>query len=154
MNNVSMDTKEKHSILLEVAKKTKKQEPKIFPALMLVDKEAFESCGQTNTKFIMKQFWNSPNNKILLAKKSDTQAIVGYAIFSVSEIKDARLGNKRIPSVYLLRIGVRINSQRQGIGRKLVTYLLDTYPEHALSLDVSTDNVTAVAFYRRMGLRI
>ena len=49
---------------------------------------------------------------------------------------------------------MRINSQRQGIGRKLLTYLLETYPQHALSLDVSTDNETAVAFYRRMGLKI
>ena len=31
--------------MIEVTKKSKKQEPKIFPSLMLVDKEAFESCG-------------------------------------------------------------------------------------------------------------
>jgi ribosomal protein S18 acetylase RimI-like enzyme len=155
MNNVTLSTpKKQHSISIEVAKKSKKQEPKVFPSLMLVDKEAFESCGQSNTKFIMKEFWNSPNNKILLARKSDTKSIVGYAIFSVCELKDPRLGNKRNNSVYLLRIGVRINSQRQGIGRKLLSYLLSTYPEHALSLDVSTDNMTAVAFYRRMGLKI
>jgi ribosomal protein S18 acetylase RimI-like enzyme len=79
---------------------------------------------------------------------------VGYAIFSVCELKDSRIGNKRIDSVYLLRIGVRINSQRQGIGRKLLSYLLETYPNHPLSLDVSIDNDSAVAFYRRMGLKI
>jgi len=28
-----------------IVKKTKKQEPKIFPSLMMVDREAFESCG-------------------------------------------------------------------------------------------------------------
>ena len=55
-----------------IVKKTKKQEPKIFPSLMLVDREAFESCGQTNTKFIMKEFWGSVNNKILIARKRDT----------------------------------------------------------------------------------
>ena len=96
--------------------------------MMLVDKEAFESCGQSNTKFIMKEFWNSVNNKILIARKKDTQAIVGYAIFSACDQRDERFGNKRIPSVYLLRIGVRINSQRQGIGRKLMKYLLEEYP--------------------------
>jgi ribosomal protein S18 acetylase RimI-like enzyme len=95
----------------------------------------------------MKEFWQSVNNKILVARKKDTQSIVGYAIFSVSDSQDSRFGKKRINSVYLLRIGVRINSQRQGIGRKLVDYLLDTYPEHALSLDVSTDNITALNFY-------
>jgi len=79
---------------------------------------------------------------------------LGYAIFSVCDLKDKRFGKKRVPSVYLLRIGVRINSQRQGIGRKLVSYLFETYPEHALSLDVSTDNDKAVRFYRRIGLKI
>ena len=69
MNNVTIESPQKHSISIEIAKKSKKQEPKIFPSLMLVDKEAFESCGQSNTKFIMKEFWNSPNNKILLARK-------------------------------------------------------------------------------------
>ena len=123
-------------------------EPKIFPGLMLVDKEAFESAGQSGTVFIMKQFWQSPNNKILIARKVDTQAIVGYAIISISDPKEPRLANKkRIPQVYLLRIGVRVNSQRQGIGRKLMNYLLENYPEHPISLDVSTDNAKAVGFY-------
>ena len=72
MNNVTSETSQKHSIRIELTKKTKKLEPKVFPSLMLVDREAFESCGQTNTKFIMKQFWNSPNNRILLARKADT----------------------------------------------------------------------------------
>ena len=102
----------------------------------------------------MKQFWQSANNKILVAKKRDTGAIVGYAIFSVADPKDVRFGNKRIPDVYLLRIGVRINCQRQGIGRLLMNYLLTSYPEHGLTLDVSTDNEKAVGFYRRVGLKI
>lgn len=79
---------------------------------MLVDKEAFEGSGQTNTRFIMKEFWGSINNRILIARKQDTQAIVGYAIYSECDLKDTRFGKKRIPSIYLLRIGVRINSQR------------------------------------------
>ena len=33
------------NIEIQIIKKTKKNEPKIFPSLMLVDKEAFESCG-------------------------------------------------------------------------------------------------------------
>ena len=121
---------------------------------MLVEREAFEDAGQTNARFIMKDFYGSMNNRIIVARKQDTQAIVGYAIFSECDLKDARFGKKRIPSVYLLRIGVRINSQRQGIGRKLVNYLLETFPTHALSLDVSTDNDNAVAFYRKVGLKI
>jgi len=50
-----------------------------------------------------------------------------------------------------MRIGVRARCQRQGIGRKLMEYLLTNYPVH-LNLDVSTDNDKAMAFYRRLGL--
>mmetsp|Transcript_9690 Transcript_9690/g.16305 ORF Transcript_9690/g.16305 Transcript_9690/m.16305 type:complete len:104 (-) Transcript_9690:353-664(-) len=102
----------------------------------------------------MKEFWHSVNNKILVARKRDTQSIVGYAIYSVCDQKDPRFNNKRVDSCYLLRIGVRINSQRQGIGRKMLGFLLESFPQHALSLDVSTDNYNAVHFYRNMGLRI
>ena len=42
----------------------------------------------------MKQFWKSANNKILAAKKRDTGSIVGYALFSVNDCKDARFGIK------------------------------------------------------------
>ena len=35
-----------------------------------------------------------------------------------------------------------------------MSYLFTTYPEHSLSLDVSTDNDTALKFYRKNGLRI
>lgn len=68
---------------------------------------------------------------------------------------DERFGKKkRINSVYLLRIGVRLNCQRQGIGKKLMDYLLTNYPTHAMTLDVSTDNDKAVRFYQRVGLQI
>jgi hypothetical protein len=97
------------NIEVVLIKKTKKNMPKIFPSLMLVDKEAFESSPTCqNEGYIMKEFWNSAYNKILVAKKKDTDAIVGYAIFSDCELKDERFNNKRIPSVYLLRIGVRL----------------------------------------------
>ena len=70
-------------------------------------------------------------------------------------MKDLRFGNKkRIPCVYLLRIGVRINSQRQGIGRKLMNFMFETYPEHSLSLDVNSESDQAVNFYRKCGLMI
>mmetsp|Transcript_19246 Transcript_19246/g.29514 ORF Transcript_19246/g.29514 Transcript_19246/m.29514 type:complete len:120 (+) Transcript_19246:22-381(+) len=118
---------EDDNILITVVKKTKKEEPRVFPSLILVDKEAFESSGQSNTTFIMKEFWKSPNSRILIARKKDTGAILGYSIFAISDPKDERFG-KRIQACYLLRIGVRINSQRQGIGRKMLSYLLNTYP--------------------------
>ena len=45
MNNVTTESPQKHIISIEIAKKSKKQEPKVFPSLMLVDREAFESSG-------------------------------------------------------------------------------------------------------------
>ena len=73
----------------------------------------------------------------MVAKKSDTESIVGYACFQ--ETHDGK-------GCYLMRIGVRSKCQRQGIGRKLMAYLFNKYPKH-LSLDVSTDNMKAELFY-------
>lgn len=72
----------------------------------------------------------------------------------MSDTRDPRFGKKWIKSCYLLRIAVRMNSQGQGIGKKMVNYLISNYPEHALSLDVSTDNTNAVEFYKRVGLKV
>lgn len=52
-----------------------------------------------------------------------------------------------------MRIGVRAKCQRQGIGRKLMNYLFQKYPNH-LSLDVNSDNAKAISFYSRIGLMI
>ena len=50
-----------------------------------------------------------------------------------------------------MRIGVRIKSQKHGIGKKLMNYLFLKYPNH-LSLDVNTDNAKAISFYQRIGM--
>jgi RimJ/RimL family protein N-acetyltransferase len=36
----------------------------------------------------------------------------------------------------------------------MMKFLFASFPKHALSLDVSTDNTKAVRFYRKMGLKI
>ena len=131
-----------HQLMLEEVKKNKKTEPKVFPFLLMVDKEAFGKIDEQ--VFILKTFWKSPVNKIVVARKVDTQSIVGYACFQ--ETKDGK-------GCYLMRIGVRARCQRQGIGRKLMTYLFEKYPMH-MSLDVSTDNEKAVQFYKKCGLEL
>ena len=70
MDNTQKSTHTRSNIVIEVIKKNKKNEPKVFPSLMLVDKEAFDT--DEHTKFIMKEFWASSNNKIIVARKEDT----------------------------------------------------------------------------------
>ena len=128
------------TIVLEEVRKNKKTEPKVFPFLLMVDREAFGKLDEQ--VYILKTFWKSPANKIVVARKSDTQSIVGYACFLETD-----------GACYLMRIGVRGKCQRQGIGRRLMDYLFEKYPKH-LSLDVSTDNAKAVGFYKRVGLTV
>lgn len=91
-------------IIIEEVKKTKKNEPKIFPFILMTDKEAFGKLDEQ--VFILKSFWKSPSNKIIVARKSDTKSIIGYACYLEMD-----------GGCYLMRIGVRAKCQRQGIGR-------------------------------------
>ena len=128
------------TLIIEEVRKNKKTEPKVFPFILMVDKEAFGKLDEQ--VFILKSFWKSPSNKIVVARKSDTLSIVGYACFLEMN-----------GGCYLMRIGVRNKCQRQGIGRKLMSYLFNRYPNH-LSLDVSSDNAKAVQFYHKCGLTL
>lgn len=87
------------SILIEEVRKIKKNEPKIFPFLLMVDREAFGRLDEQT--FILKSFWTSPSNKIIVARKNDTKSIVGYACYLEME-----------GGCYLMRIGVRSKCQR------------------------------------------
>jgi hypothetical protein len=82
------------SILIELVKKTKKNEPKIFPSILTVDREAFDKFE--DQVFVLKTFWRSQTNKIIVARKSDTKSIVGYACYLEMD-----------GGCYLMRIGVR-----------------------------------------------
>ena len=66
-------------IVIEVVKKTKKNQPKYFRALCQIDRDAFDK--HEDSGMMIKTFWSSSVNKIIVAKKQDTQAIVGYAAF-------------------------------------------------------------------------
>ena len=129
--------------VVELVKKTKKNEPKIFPALLQIDRDAFDSSKDSVT--ILKTFWRSTVNLMIVARKPDTGAILGYAAFLPTLENDT--------GSYLMRIAVRTKCQRHGIGRALVQWLLDKYPAQ-LELDVSVDNERAVRFYQRVGLSV
>jgi len=81
-------------------------------------------------------------NRVIVARKADSGAIVGYAAFMPTH------DNK---GSYLMRIAVRPRCQGSGIGRKLINWLMQNYPQH-LELDVSSDNERAIGFYHRIGL--
>ena len=133
-----------NEIIIEEIRKTKKNEPKVFPQIVLVDKEAFPSDIWGQRTHILKDFWKSDCDRILVAKKADTGSIVGYA----SYIKLS--GNK---SCYVMRIAVRAKSQRQGIGRKMIAYLLEKFPD-SIALDVNVENQKAIDFYTKIGLSL
>lgn len=81
---------------MEEVRKTKKNEPKIFPFLLLIDRDAFGRIDEQT--YILKCFWKSQANKIVVARKPDTKSIVGYACFLEMD-----------GGCYLMRIGVRSN---------------------------------------------
>ena len=99
-------------LLIEQVRKTKKNEPKVFPFLLMIDREAFGRIAEQT--FVLKSFWKSTSNKIVIARKVDTLSIVGYACFLEMD-----------GGCYLMRIGVRSKCQRMGIGRKLMDYLFE-----------------------------
>ena len=105
----------------------------------MVDREAFGKEGDSVS--IVKTIWKSHVNRLVIARKSDTHAIVGYAAY---------LSNERDNSIYLMRIAVRAKCQRHGIGKLLLNHL--TQLAQKVSLDVSTDNSRAIGFYTKMGL--
>ena len=163
MKNTANQTAEK-SIVIEVVKKTKKNQKTYFRPLCQIDRDAFGKSEDSG--MIIKTFWNSDVNKIIVARKSDTQAIVGYAAFlqqdPPKEVMQKQINEQRRAGVkkpkttqgcYLMRIAVKQNCQRQGIGRKLIEDLFVNYPVH-LCLDVSTDNTRAMSFYKKVGLEI
>ena len=74
-----MERTDNDALFVELVKKTKKNEPKVFPHLLIVEKEAFGAS--TDSASILKVFWKSMVNRIIVARKKDTGAIVGYAAF-------------------------------------------------------------------------
>merc|ERR1739844_804084 len=149
------------NIVVEIVKKSKKTEKEYFRALCQIDREAFDK--HEDSGMIIKTFMKSNVNKIIVARKKDSRAIVGYAAILVEDASKEYVAKQRkiqkkhniqVPKgCYLMRIGVRARCQGQGIGRKLMAFLFETFPAH-LKLDVSSDNEKAIGFYHRIGLEI
>ena len=76
------------SIEIEILQKGKKNFAKSFNKLLRVDKEAF---GDVDQSFILKQFWNSRENILIVAKKTDHKGFLGYASIAEERKKGAYL---------------------------------------------------------------
>ena len=63
---------------------------------MLVDREAFGKSDESSV--LMRTFWNSSVNKIIVAKRVESGAILGYAAFYTTHDEKG---------TYLMRIAVR-----------------------------------------------
>ncbi|MBP1819714.1 ribosomal protein S18-alanine N-acetyltransferase [Mycobacterium sp. OAE908] len=74
----------------------------------------------------------------------DGDKLVGYAGIS-------RLGRKKPYEYEIHTIGVDQAYQGQGIGRKMMTELLDYAADGAVFLEVRTDNEAAIALYESLG---
>lgn len=120
--------------------KGKKNEKKFLNKILSIDKDAFGPIDGQN--FIIKQFWKSKENKIVVAHKN-MKTFCGYACYLTQ--KDG--------SCYLMRIAVKESHQRNGIGRLLMNKLMADF-DGKLELEVAEDNTKAVNFYLRNGLRI
>ena len=67
MINLKFQQQKQDNIEVILCKKAMKQ--KVFPSLMIIDKEAF---AYPISLKVMSHFWESHNNKILIARKKDT----------------------------------------------------------------------------------
>jgi ribosomal-protein-alanine N-acetyltransferase len=72
------------------------------------------------------------------------EKLVGYAGIS-------RLGRKKPYEYEIHTIGVDPAYQGQGIGRRMMTELLDYASDGTVFLEVRTDNVPAIALYESLG---
>ena len=96
-----------------------------------------------------------------LDPSSTPRRIAIVAVNEVSEIAGFAIASLLPPQAELESIGVRANFQRQGIGTKLLSHLIDELKAAAVSeilLEVRTSNHTGNAFYlvhgfRQIGLR-
>jgi len=91
---------------------------------------------------ILREFKND-FSKILVFKEKEE--IIGYLIFR--EIK---------PEIEILKIGVRKEYQRKGVGTKLIQKLIEIAKEKNISkifLEVKTSNLSAYNFYKKLGFK-
>lgn len=83
-------------------------------------------------------FWLTPGVKFLVTKEGDT--VTG------SIISDMHRGRIRI-----MNIAVHPDYRHNGIGRRLMTSILDQHPEKSVVLMVQDHNSAALSLYTRLG---
>ena len=103
------------------------------------------SCSRVTTRGRNGRSWPNSDAKHIhyVAARADDK-LVGYAGI-------ARLGRMRPYEYEIHTIGVDPAYQGQGIGRRLVSELLERASDGVVYLEVRTDNVPAIKLYESFG---
>ncbi len=82
------------------------------------------------------------NNTYQIIGAYDESKLCGYIIIHIGDKIDIE------------KIFVESNSRKQGIGTKLVKYVVEHFPNKKIILEVSKENSTAISFYKTLGFNL
>jgi ribosomal-protein-alanine N-acetyltransferase len=104
----------------------------------------WEQNNFSNTEiYNVKQLENIFNNNTYqIIGAYDESKLCGYIIIHIGDKIDIE------------KIFVAPNSRKQGIGTKLVKYVVEHFPNKKIILEVSKENSIAISFYKTLGFNL
>lgn len=112
--------------------------------VVLSDLERFNYLG----RLVNDNFMNLFNLSDLLASKTDY--VYGY--YEDNELLGFIHISKSFEVVDIVNIVVDINKRKNGIGKKLIEYVIDSFSDiESIMLEVRESNEVAISFYNKCG---
>jgi ribosomal-protein-alanine N-acetyltransferase len=112
--------------------------------IVLSDLERFNYLG----RLVNDNFMNLFNLSDLLASKTDY--VYGY--YEDNELLGFIHISKSFEVVDIVNIVVDINKRKNGIGKKLIEYVIDSFSDiESIMLEVRESNEVAISFYNKCG---
>ncbi len=111
-----------------------------IPALVALEQQLFPGDSPWTAKMFRSEL---EAGNYYVVHRDDTGAVDGYAGLAL-------IGDE----AEVHTIGVRPNSQRTGLGRKLLRQLIKEAGERRMLLEVRTDNDPAIALYTAEGFTV
>lgn len=112
--------------------------------IVLSDLERFNYLG----RLVNDNFMNLFNLSDLLASKTDY--VYGY--YEDNELLGFIHISKSFEVVDIVNIVVDINKRKNGIGKKLIEYVIDSFSDiESIMLEVRESNDVAISFYNKCG---